>query len=243
MKKIVLGIFVLLVVVVGAGAYWFYSSLDSLVKEAIEMYTPDITQTRVKVSAVKLSLADGSGAINGLVIGNPKGFKTEHAVKAGAIELAVDPASLAKDVIVIRKIAVVAPDINYETSDGGANFDVIQKNVQGYVERTVGKPDPAKKNEPGKKLIVETLSIRDAKVSYAPAMLQGKSMTLPLPNIELHNLGKAKGGVTGGELASEITGALKSQVTHAVSNSMKGAADAVGNAAKGVGDKVKGLFK
>lgn len=243
MKKIILGIVVLLVVAVGGGAYWFYSSLDSLVKEAIELYAPDITQTRVKVASVKLSLADGAGAINGLVIGNPKGFKTEHAVKAGAIELAVDPASLAKDVIVIRKIAVTAPDINYETSDAGTNFDVIQKNVQGYVERTVGKPDPAKKNDPGKKMIVELLSIHGAKVSYAPAMMGGKSITLPLPKIDLRNIGKSKGGVTGGELAAEITGALKSQVTNAVSNSVKGAAEAVGNAAKGVGDKVKGLFK
>ncbi len=243
MKKIVLGIFAVVVVAIAGGAYWFYSSLDSLVKDAIEMYAPDITQTRVKVSSVKLSLTDGAGAINGLVIGNPKGFKTEHAVKAGAIELAVDPASLAKDVIVIRKIAVVAPDINYETSDAGTNFDVIQKNVQGYVERTAGKPDPAKKKEPGKKLIVEHLSIHDAKVSYAPALLGGKSITLPLPNIDLRNIGKAKGGVTGGELAGEITGALKTQVTSAVSNSVKGAAESVGNAAKGVGDKVKGLFK
>lgn len=243
MKKIILGIVVLLVVAIGGGAYWFYSSLDSLVQQAIEMYTPDITQTRVKVSAVKLSLADGSGAINGLVVGNPKGFKTDHAVKAGAIELAVDPASLAKDVIVIRKIAVVAPDLNYETSDAGANFDVIQKNVQGYIERTIGKPDPAKKSGPGKKLIVEHLAIHDAKVNYAPALMGGKSITLPVPNIDLRNIGKAKGGVTSGELAAEITGALKSQVTSAVSNSVKGAAGAVGSAAKGVGDKVKGFFK
>lgn len=211
---------------------------------AIEKYGPEMTQSTVKVGAVKLSPADGSGAITGLRIGNPKGFKTDHAFNAQAIELSIDPASLAGDVVLIRRIAVLAPAINYETSDAGSNFDVIQKNVAHYVERTLGKGDPAAKDKPpGKKLIVEALSIRDAKVSYAPALLQGKKIELPLPNIELRNLGKAKGGITSGELAGEVVGALKSQVTHAVTQPIKGAAEAVGNAARGVGEKVKGLFK
>ena len=244
MKKVFVSVAALIVVVIVAAAVWLYSSLDSLVLAAIEKYGPEMTQTAVKVGRVKISPTDGSGAIGGLRIGNPKGFKTDHALNAGSIDLGVDLGSLTGDVIVIRKIAVLAPDINYETSDAGSNFDVIQKNVQGYVTRTVGKSDPAAKDkQPAKKLIVDALSIRDAKVSYAPALLQGKSITLSLPNIELRNIGRAKGGVTAGELASEIVGALKGQLVHAVSQSVKGAAEAVGNAASGVGNKVKGLFK
>lgn len=243
MKKIILSGLALVVVVIAAAGIWLYSSLDSLVQDAIEAYVPEMTQTRVKVAGVKLSPTEGSGQLTGLFIGNPKGFKTEHALKAASVELGIEPASLAREVVVIRKVAVLAADINYETSDAGSNFDVIQKNVDAYVAKTIGKSAPEKDKGPGKKLILEVLSIRDAKVSYAPALLQGKSLTLSLPNIELRNLGKAKGGVTAGELASEITAALKSQVTRAVTQSVKGAAEAVGNAAKGVGDKVKGLFK
>jgi uncharacterized protein involved in outer membrane biogenesis len=244
MKKILLSLVALVIVLAVAAGIWLYSSLDSLVLAAIEKYGPEMTQTTVKVARVKISPTDGSGAIGGLRIGNPKGFKTDHAVNAGSIELGVDLGSLTRDVIVIRRIAVLAPDINYETSDAGSNFDVIQKNVQDYVSHTAGKSDPAAKDkQPAKKLIVDALSIRDAKVSYAPALLQGKSITLSLPNIELRNIGRAKGGITSGELASEIVGVLKGQLVHAVSQSVKGVAEAVGNAAQGVGDKVKGLFK
>ena len=121
------------------------------------------------------------------------------------------------------------------------DIDVIQRNVNKYL-------GPAPKDaKPALKLIVEQLSIRDARVSYAPGVLQGKSIDFSLPNIEMRNIGKSKGGVTPGELANEITAAVEAQVIRSLNQSLKGAAGAVGksvgDAARGVGDKVKGLFK
>lgn len=244
MKKVLLSVAALLLVLIVAAGAWFYSSLDSLVLAAIEKLGPEMTQATVKVRVVKLSPTDGVGVIGGLSIGNPRGFKTGHALKAETTELAVDLASVARDVIVIRRIAVHAPDINYETSDAGSNFDVIQNNVQGYVKRLRGTPDAAARDRaPAKKLIVDALSIRDARVSYTPALLKGKSVTLTLPNIELRNIGRAKGGVTPGELVSEIVAALKGQLVHAVAQSVKDAAGAAVDATKNVGSKLKALFK
>lgn len=242
MKKTLLtGLVVVLAAAIGAGL-WLYSSLDGLVKTALEKGVPEVILAPVKVESVKISATDGAGAISDLRIGNPKGFKTDHALSAASVELAVDPGSLTGGTLVIRKIAVAAPDINYETSNAGSNFDVIQANANAFVKRHLGerKDDP---KEPGRKMIVEHLSIRDAKVSYAPAILQGKSITVPMPDIDLRNLGKSRGGVTAGELSAEVVGALKAQVMHAVTRPIKGVTDAVGNAAKGVGDTVKGLFK
>ena len=133
MKKTVIGLGGLFVIALFAVALWLYSSLDSLVLAAIEKYGPEMTQTSVKVAAVKLAAADGNGSITGLRIGNPRGFRTDHALNAGAIELGIDPSSVARDVILIRRIVVLAPDINYETADAGSNFDVIQNNVERYV--------------------------------------------------------------------------------------------------------------
>lgn len=232
MKKVLLGGLAAVVVVAVAAGVFLYSSIDSLVKAAIEDYVPDITQTTVKVGGVKLAPTDGVGKLSGLVLGNPKGFKTPHALSAGVIELAIDPASVTRDVVLVRKVAVIAAEINYETSDAGSNFDVIQRNVDGFVKRTLGAPDKDKPKSPGKKLIIEHLSIHDAKVSYAPALLQGKSITVPLPNIDLRNLGKARGGATPAQLTSEVMGAIKAQVVHAVTQPIKG-----------VSDTIKGLFK
>ena len=235
MKKLLLGALAAVVVIAVAAGVFLYSSIDSLVKAAIEDYVPDITQTPVKVGSVKLAPTDGVGKLHGLVLGNPKGFRTPHALSAGVIELAIDPASVTRDVVLVRKVAVIAADINYETSDAGSNFDVIQRNVDGFVKRNLGKsgtPDKDKPKGPGKKLIIEHLSIHDAKVSYAPALLQGKSITVPLPNIDLRNLGKARGGATPAQLTSEVMGAIKAQVMQAVTQPIRG-----------VGDTIKGLFK
>ena len=112
---------------------------------------------------------------------------------------------------------------------------MIQRNVDGCAKRTLGKsgtPDKDKPEGPGKKLIIEHLSIHDAKVSYAPALLQGKSITVPLPNIDLRNLGKARGGATPAQLTSEVMGAIKAQVMHAMTQPIRG-----------MGDTIKGLFK
>jgi len=162
MKKVLAGALVAMVLAAAGIGFWIYSSLDSMVKVAIEEYVPPMTQTSVKVSAVRLSPADGTG-------------------------------------------------------------------------RT-------KDREPGKKMIVELLSIRDARVSYAPAVLKGKSLDISLPDIELKDIGKDRGGVTGAQLAKAITDALKPRITRSVAGAAKGVGNAAGNALKGVGAGIKGLF-
>jgi hypothetical protein len=68
-------------------------------------------------------------------------------------------------------------------------------------------------------------------------------VTVDLPDLTMHNIGKAKGGITPGELGQEVVGALKKQLIHTVSfdklgKAAKAAGEAVGNAV----DKIKNLF-
>jgi uncharacterized protein involved in outer membrane biogenesis len=245
MKKVLIGLVLLLGVAVTGVAVWLHTSLDGIVESAIQKYGTEILQAKVKVKSVKLTPIEGMGTINGLHIANPKGFRTSHAVEAGSIELSVDPASIPRDVVLIRRIALTAPHVNYETSDAGPNIDALQRNVNQYLGPAASgsKAD----SKPARKLIVEHLSIRDARVSYAPGALQGKTIDFSLPNIEMRNIGKAKGGVTPAELVTEITAAVEAQIIRSLNQTLKGAAGAVGksvgDAARGVGDKVKGLFK
>jgi hypothetical protein len=232
-KPILIGVAILVAAIVGVSA-WLFTSLDSILKTAIEKYGSEITQVSVTVDHVRLSAAADEGLVDGLRIGNPKGFRTPKAVSVGAIDIAFDRASLARDVMLIRKIAVEAPHINYEAGSGGkSNFDVIQHNVEQYL----GKDGKAEKS-PGRKMIVEHLTIRNIKVTYSPFLLEGKGFDITLPDIELRDLGKAKGGITSGELVKAINDALMTRMTRAVTSSLKGAADAT----RSVTDSVKGLF-
>lgn len=237
MKKL-LAAFAVLAVIAAAAVFWLSSNVDGLIKAAIEKYGSEMTQARVSVNAVELRAADGQGFIRGLTIGNPAGFKTAHAFKVGEIEVALDLATIPKDVIVIKKIAIVAPDVIYEKGDTLTNFDAIQRNIAKYLgpsEKT------AEKKDGGKKLIVELLTIRGAKAQASAAFMDGKTVTVPLSDITLRDIGKAKGGVTPGELGQAVTGALKQRLSASVSfDSLK---KSTGKAVEGASTTVKGLFK
>jgi len=235
MKKIGI-VLVILAMVAGGAVFWLNRNIDGLVQAAIEKYGSQMTKAKVSVASVEIKPADGRGVIRGLTIGNPAGFKTSHAVKAAEIEVAIDLASLTGSVITIRKIGVVAPDIIYEKGDVMTNFDAIQKNIADYL----GPADKAKEKEKGgKKLIVEELVIASPKAQASAAFLAGKTVEVKLPTIALRNLGKAKGGVTPGELGQEIAGAIKARLTAGISfdglmKSMGGALDKAGGAVKGL---------
>lgn len=236
MKKIALAVLVLVAAIAG-GVFWLTGNMDGLIKNAIAEYGSAMTQAKVSVDAVNIAPVDGKGSISNLQIGNPSGFKTSHAMKVGQIDVDIDVATITKDVIVIRRIAIKAPDLIYEKGESMTNFDAIQKNIASYL----GPADTTKKDSKGKKLIVEELTIRDAKAQASAAFMNGKTMTVPLPDIVLKDIGKAKGGVTPAELGQEVVGALKAKLGSAISfdRLMKSAGETLDKA----GSAVKGLFK
>jgi hypothetical protein len=211
MKKSLIGLLALAIVVLVAGGIWIYFSLDFIVKRAIEAYGPDTVGAKVEVESVKLAPTSGVGAIRGLAIGNPPGFHSKHSVTVATIDVAVDPASVAKDVVHVRRIAVVGPVITYESSRNGSNFDAIQRNV---ARRTSGDKSAASGKET--RLVVDQLVIRDARVIYAPEIAtRGATISFDLPDIRLADVGKRQGGVTPAGLTNVIVEALVARMATA----------------------------
>lgn len=209
MKK--LGIAALaLVVVVAAAFFWLRGNLDSLVKDAVERYGSEMAGVPVRVGSVEIKPGSGIGVIRGLNIGNPSGFKTPHALKVGEIRLEIDPNSLVSDVVIIRRIEVVSPDVIYEKGESATNFDAIQKHVAEH-------SGPSRSGEGGKKLIVDLFAVRGAKAQASAAFMEGKTVSVSLPDITLHDIGRAKGGITPGELGQEIAKALKQRLAASIS--------------------------
>ncbi len=234
MKKSLLALAALLVLLIAGGAFWLHGNLDGLVQSAISKYGTAMTGATVKVSAVKLKAADGHGTLRGLLVGNPAGFKTPYAVKADTIELEVDVASLTKDVVLVKKIAVMAPEVIYEKGDALTNVDAIQKNIAQYL-------GPSTNTGPGKKLIVQEFVVRGAKAQVSASFLNGQTVTVALPDITLRDLGKAKGGITPGELGLEVANAVEKRLLSSVN--MGALAKSVGSALDKAGNAIKDIFK
>ncbi|OGS93244.1 MAG: hypothetical protein A2061_02265 [Gallionellales bacterium GWA2_59_43] len=231
MKKSHIALLALLAVAAITTWLWFNNPLNALVKAAIENFGSEMTQTKVSVSKVDLSPTDGKGELSGLSLDNPKGFKTPHAFRADRIELALEPASLAEEVILIHRIHIDSPDISYEKNDSGTNFDAIQRNVESYLgasKKQTGKDAP-------KKMIIESLAIRNIKVNY------NGMLDLKLPDIKLHNIGKKSGGATSAQVTRAIIAELNTKLAIALAKTA--AIGAVGGVAIGVGMGIKSLLE
>lgn len=233
MKKIVLPLALLLAALAGI-AFWLHENADGLIRTAIVKYGSAMTRAAVAVEAVEIAAADGRGQVRGLSIANPAGFKTDHAFKVARIDVAVDLSTLASDVVVIRRIEIVAPDVVYEKGDAMTNFDALQKNIADYLGKT-------EKTQGGKKLIVGEIVLRDARAQASAGFMNGKTVAVPLPDIVLRDVGKAAGGVTPGELGQEIVKALRAKLSAAVS--FDSLSQSLGQGLDKAGSAIKGLFK
>jgi hypothetical protein len=237
MKKLLIAGGVLVVILVAAVVFLAHN-LDSIVEKAIQDIGSDMAGVSVKVSKVSISLKDGRGEIKGLAVGSPKGYKASHTVRLGSIVLALDPATVTKDVIVVRELIIEAPDLTYEKGPGGTNLEVIQRNVDAYVKKNFGggaPKDKSKKEDAAKetKFIIEKLQIRNGKVNM-PGAIAGRDIKAALPPVNLTNIGKSRGGATGAEVASivvkQMTDAAIASATKAIAQEAKGRA---GEALKG----------
>ena len=243
MKKILVGIVTVVTLGIAGGAWWLYDSLDSLVATAVRQYGPEITGAAVTLSSVKIKPADGSATLRGLVIGNPKGFKTGHALSLGEITMVLDINSLTKDVILIRQISVIRPDVTYEHAAGGSNLDMIQRHIENYVaDKARGRGD-TKDQGPAKKFIIEHVYIKDAKAEVSAEILKGKTMSVTIPDLHLTDIGKKNHGATAGEAAKQILSAVTASVTKAASSIFGGPLQGVKKSADAIGGTLKGLFK
>ncbi len=226
--------FVMMILIAIGTAYWLRNNLDRLLKQAIETQGSQMTGVPVRIGSVKISALDGRGELSNLVIGNPLGFKSLYALKVERVLVEIDIATLTKDVVVIKRIEVVAPDVIYEKGATATNFDVIQKNIA-----TALGSSGDKKN--GKKIIVDHFGLRGANAQVSAAFMNGKTVGVSLLDITLNHIGQQQNGVTPDEFGQIIAGALRHKLTGAYS--FERALSATGEALGKAGNAVKDLFK
>lgn len=230
MKKLFISLAVIclaLVLVVYIGGQFF---LGSLVKAGVNQVGPRVTQSKVVLEGASISPLSGSGSLSGLSVGNPSGWSDGNALYLGRVDFAVQPSSLLHDVIVVNDLSVTEPAFLYETHVVSSNIGDLLKNIEAAVG---GKAEPAAKNEKPKKFIVKHLRLQKAKVTVGvgPA-----GIPLPMPDLELTDLGVKEGGLTAGQLSFAIMRAVMPNIISATTQAAGKIGGTMGAAA---GDAVK----
>ena len=270
MRKLLIGL-AAIVVVVGVGLYFVYSSLDSIAEAAIEQVGSDLTQTAVRVGGVRIDLGGGAARIGNLSVANPDGFTADNALQVADISVALDLDNLSTDLITIKEVSVDNPQVTYEFGPSGSNYDAIRKALASAKGDGNGGGEPAADTP---KIVIENLYIRNGNVEMvAPG---GVGASAGLREIHLTGIGRDGGGATAEQVGQVILTALLSGVTGtldtldpaqlsrlvnaglgeagglledagtgvgtAVEDIVGGTAEGAGEAAEGAGEAIRGLF-
>lgn len=214
MKKatLVLCVVVAVLLIGGLGLALFY--LGPIVKRGVETVGPMVTRVDVKLDSARVGLLSGHGALNGLVVGNPPGYKSDAAFKLGEVSVTLDPRSVFSDKIHIKSVAIVAPEITLEGGLKENNLTKIMANVQAF--SGAGATNQTESGAPQRKLQLDSLVVRGAKVRADLNVPGVPPLNLTLPDIELSNLGQGPEGITAGELTRQLLGQITTKTLAAV---------------------------
>jgi hypothetical protein len=215
--------------------------LGSIVKAGVNKFGPSITQTKVELQGANISPLSGDGTLTGLAVGNPQGWTPGDAFRLGKVHINLEPFSVFKDYIVINELTIEKPEFVYETKLVASNIGDLLKNI----EQSMGGNKGDAKTKDGKpiKLVVKKLVLKDGQVTLG---VGGAAMTMPMPPINLTDIGVKEGGVTPAQLAFAIMRSVTSSVVAASTQALTkvggttGAAAAEG--AKQIGSAIKGIF-
>ena len=252
-----------LIVILLAVAYYCTPSLECIVKNLVHQYGSQFLGTEVSLEGFEFSPFSGNAALKGLRIANPKGYKAPDLFYLGEIRVGVDVKSLLSDTIVIKSINISKPEFTYEMlSFTKNNVSDLLNHLQAQSGSSESTPAQTKAPEKesaesssGKKVIIKSLVIDDGSLSAMAGFANmKKALTLPLPSIQLSNIGEENNGASVMETISTVLHEVLNTVSQTALNALggvkdfgkaalenvKGAADGLKDSAQ---ESAKGFFK
>ncbi len=217
-KKIIIVIIAALILFIAGSVIYVLTNIDSIVKAAIEKYGSEATKTAVRVSSVKIKLADGEGGLRGLTIADPPGFSFPSIMTLDDISVRIAVKTITGTPIVIDTVLISGPEVFYEMKeDAVSNVDVLRKNL---ASSSPSQETKTKKTAKGKeiRLRIKKLVFEKGKVHVRIAKVADKPNTLDLARIELTDIGGQK-GASPEEVGRIVATALAEETAKAVAQS------------------------
>jgi len=227
LKKIIFSL--IIIILVGLSAYFFLkSNMDEIVRKYIVEQVSEVTDTQVKLDAVKLDLKEGVGSLFNFEQPNPPGFQTKYAFHFDQAELDLDLKSILDEVIIIEKVFINGAEIVYEYSDGKTNFielkNIINANINNKPVATssskTAQPEQKDKKKThvkqSKKIIIKSFKMINTKVEGAVPFSSSQTLSVTLPNIQLNNIGSKEGGVETDQLMAILIDNLEKDLKRSI---------------------------
>lgn len=220
-KKIFL--FLSILAIIGSVFIYFFGSslLSKGIKAGVEKFGPEMTQTPVRLDQVNLSILSGNGTLSGLYVGNPDGYKSQHSFALGQIDVDIDTRSAFSDVIIINQIYIRKPEISYEKTLLSSNLKELIKNIEDYSgtaddrQTSPVQPDPVTADASSKQVLIKQLIIEEGTIFVE---LMGSGTTVPLPRIEMNDIGQDGSKKSTAELLDLVLTKVLRSIGSAIAN-------------------------
>ncbi len=203
---------------------------------------PDAPITILAFQSLSIQPLKGMIDIKNLRVANPPGFTRRKLARLGSLHCELNPDSLQRDPLEIKEIVISEPRVRYERQIRVDNVKALQQEIEQATTRRqklikkdeeappAQEPEAPSVEKDGQKVVVGTVLITgssvQAKLSALPA-----TPPIPLPKIELHDIGKDKGGATLGEAATQVFDTFYETMINAIGQTTGFATDAL----KGIG--------
>ena len=192
MKRLCLwiGAAILLVLVACLAAVLF---ADTVITRAINESGHRVLEVETRVESVHLSLLKRTLTLSGIELKNPEGFETPRMVYLEQISLRVDPASLVTDRIRVREVEIRGAELTYEAVGfGRSNLTVFVEGLRNRLKQGVPLLGHAGEGATKKTVTIGRLSVTGGRVSLSAAFSGSEGIVLPLPPLELHDIGEGR---------------------------------------------------
>jgi uncharacterized protein involved in outer membrane biogenesis len=244
--RVALGLVLVLMALLVAVAF----SLGSIVKRSVETIAPKATQVEVKVKSAGVWIFAWRIELTGILVGNPPGCKTSSAITVEDVSIRIKPWTVLSDKVVVESLNIKSPVITLEGGLRDNNLKKIENNLDKYIGSSSTAPSSSAPSsspaEPERKLQIDDLVITDAKLQVNTKLTGGRTITLPISEIHLTDLGSGPQGITAVEVGQRTLHAVLEAATTAIEKNAsklgaEGATKAK-SAAQKAADTIKGWF-
>jgi hypothetical protein len=210
--KVVRWIITVIIIIVVAFVIFFNLAGNSMIRKGIEVGGSSALGVDVAVDSVKLSLMGAKFNANGLVVGNPEGYKTESMFEMKKMLIDTSIGGIMGDTIVIDEIILDGMAVTLEQKGLTNNIQQVLAGIKARSEKP-DKPEEDDPDKPSKKIIIKRLLINEAAVK-TNILMGEKTVGFTLAPIEMKDLGTDEpmdiAMLSGKILAAIATGIVKS---------------------------------
>lgn len=183
---------IVLVIIAIVGGSILYAGRNSIARKGIIEVLSYVLQVDVQLKQVNLSPFKGAVSLEGFVIGNPEGFDGKELFSADKIDVALDIKSFSTNEPTIKLISMKNASVTLEQKLSGSNISKLIDNasrLQGEKKENEPKEKPAASD---KKIKIEKILLEGTKAGVVAPFTGGKAIAVPIPRIEMNNLGGNK---------------------------------------------------